>query len=1395
MPVREYVHPADTLTAEQLNQFVSQQPLVFADNTARDAAVVARPESVLGTSPSFTPAANVQLPPTGGTFDTGVGSGNEWTVTVAGRVWTIRRVRNYRAGVRMELAASDKPNDAVFEQALVDNGVWIRQVDTADPANNVSAQFTPNPNPTGIWAFIINRYAHTMNMTAGRSYRYEFYVPAVPDPVRNGVLGLVLATDDWFIFNGGRWNPLTSPPPRRKALNPASAVVFPRREMSWESPPAAVDGRSLWSNMLTGRIPAGGSPVTPFTGELTDSPVEYRNGWTHIVTDTRSVVITADCQLQIAAVGPGGAGQSYTSPHPTDDHDDSHIFGGGGGGAGGLVSGVFNARKGDQLTVNGATGYVALAGRAILRAPRGSAGGENTAGYGCGGGGSAVNQSAEATTTVAETGGPVLELPADNYLGLKNAAGSDAGPSRVTSPGVWTARAGNGGSLPSTLIPWIPGGVVVGGGGQGGTHLRPGRAGAGYGGGAGGAGGGAFGTIRPSAPTVVYTTYPRRSGGPGWAVSLTIGTPANADETRYRLHWSTSETPGAPSSGWQWENWTAWRESHQTTLATEARYRTLVVEAQSRKRQTDGSYQTNTNFPGEFIDITPDLPSGLSVAISTEGNPANVIVLRFDGRGVNWRNSGDDIQGVEGVRFQVEPYFTRPVPGAWYPTQTTTPLYNRLRNYRIPILPTYNTLLVFAQASNSVGQTVGRVIATWNRNDPVRPPEPVTDPDAPDTPTVSLVYNDQTSQIAASWEAARATEYQFRWIQTDREGTEAVGPGSGDGWSAWSGTAQTWTARISATVSQFAVEVRARNRKQDGTYQTSTSGRASRSFAAETPSGAVVPPASPNPTVTSFTGGRLTVSWPQAARADSYRVRTALTRNSGSSSTSAWGAWGTATTAIISIPGDVRSARVEVQARNGVEPDYSYSSGFASWWRQTTPSAPRKPTVSISNVNEDTNGRIGFTLSVRASGASGYRYRVLAGTRPVIAWTARSSSGQYQIRLTSAASDRIRTATLTVEAQAWNLVGWGQIEQTTFNPSGNVGAVVFSPPPVLESVQGNEQVVFSFEAAGATQYRWAFGDGTGRYSEWAADWTATRQARLRIPQTTSTVDLRVQARSSSAHVPRTGQIRWTRTARPAPSPVTPSPEAAPSGVRVRLTVTANTWRASWSARGDNLRYQYTLSFGYPDGRTSTRPAQTVGSRTSVSGGLPPGADRVSVAVVAYNQSGRPASGEASAPIDITPVIVDLSVTPYAGHPTAVISMRSRNAGEVRYQITSRPAGSSIPSGGLSSLFAAPSSGGFSSWTVPNFYTATTTGSVVVVGYARTRGRTVSTTRTVAVRARPQRLMSRQAPPPAPTYRTAPPPVLPPQQQRSGSYPGEAAKPGVVVVRHSLFGLPLTRLRV
>ena len=181
----------DTWTSERMNRLAEQQSITFPDHAARDLSGQPMPERILGASRVITPTQNIN-------FDGGIRNGNEafdnlaWNVTLDGRTWHIDFARNYGGGPRFRLEASDRPDVQTFRDALTGNGVWFRQVDIANPENNIEYRLDDSVianRTSSVWVFIISRQAagHTP-MVSGRQYRWELYIPEILHPIQKGRL-------------------------------------------------------------------------------------------------------------------------------------------------------------------------------------------------------------------------------------------------------------------------------------------------------------------------------------------------------------------------------------------------------------------------------------------------------------------------------------------------------------------------------------------------------------------------------------------------------------------------------------------------------------------------------------------------------------------------------------------------------------------------------------------------------------------------------------------------------------------------------------------------------------------------------------------------------------------------------------------------------------------------------------------------------------------------------------------------------------------------------------------------------------------------------------------------------------------------------------------------------
>ena len=1320
MPVRQYVNVNDTLTAEQLTELASQQLLVFADHASRDAATTAIPERRLAIA-SFGPAIPI-------TETSGVYEGTIQPITIDGTTYNLTII-NRMGELRIRTTNSTPEKVRIIREYLSEQGAWFRYF----PATGVTgptAEAPLNTNDPGVTGDATNIFLFDTKfylfLQPAANYHWEIYIPSIPHPIRRAVVCITLNDNKWWIWNSETWIALTTPPARIDFLNLPRIHTNPPRSLGWERAPIAVHGRRLWLGHHSGifQTPDAAGRVWPFSTSPSANPVLYLDGWTHIIEGTSRFTATADVTVQVYGVARGGAGQGFTPPG-NKDPSTPHTFGAAGGGAGGRVERVVHIKKGQSVTVHGADGVFIVDGARLIDPPDGGAGDTVAPTIGFGGGGAAKNRSQDGADP-DETPQPVYTLP---ITGLVTSGQGTSGNGNITSPGAYTARGGDGGG-DSDILRWTPGGIKIGGGGTGGSHSRAGAAGDGYGGGGGGSGGGRADDVRPGIPTVSYTIQTRTRGS---GLSLSISAD-NADQVRYRTHFSTQEqgNVGVPTDS-QFGSWSPWRTPPFTqTLYVANQYKTVVVQAQSRKTQTDGRVLARDNGIGEYIEVEGSEPGPLSVRFTTSGNPVNTLFVRFDATQVLWRNSGSDVNDTNGVRFQWRYTQTAWDDDHWIPAEVgDSPRYDRLRIHQIVVPSQALQIEVRAQVSNVNGQSTPMVF-TWVRPDAPEPgepteppPTPTPDPDPPAVPSVTITYNEGRGRTTAVWDADRASEYRYRWTTTDRQAVERSFPGAApDYWSAW-GRVQQIDSDIGPTIGQIRVEVQARNQKNsDQTYQVSSTGSASRSFAAppvtppppdpdsgETPPPpppTIVPPSVPNIRFTSFRNNRLAVSW-TSTRADATRWRYRRTTTTGTV-TSAWSSWSTtARSTTLTLASSVSVVRFEVQARNGTSPNYNLASGFATWRRPT--SRPEKPTVRISNVVRTGLTSLAFRVNITSNGAEAYQYRILRGSVEVRGWSDYSTFSVYNVALTTSDISITSNVTLTVEARARNTAGVSDVGRETWNTFGTVGApaIVFGTPTTRPLLQ---ILPVTWSATNAQEYQYAIADSSGRYSNYSAWYTATG-AEIPIVTGTNEVSIRVRARFSSGFSYREGTGTWTRPRRETPTGPMVDP---PSSLRVSLTLTRTQWQAQWSAMGTGIRYSYVLSHTTSDGRTVTRNRVNAGSSLNASGPLPRGATQISITVTAANQSGQPVSATASRNVAGAPTIVSASVTSYSNNRLsrgARLILRTTNATGVRYFIRGLPSGTAIPGAYRRQVaYAAPNVGGTTSWNIPLFYTGSGTATIL-----------------------------------------------------------------------------------
>ena len=1332
MSVRKYVSAFDTLTAAELTGLMAQQPLAFADHTARDNALIALPDDVESESTGQTGSPFPALPAVRASylFNTPAGLALQGAAV---HQLQFRRTGQVRidfatvftsppdGGIRFQVWADDRPTQRI-ELLIAD--AQILETGQAVPGSRLR------------W---LNTSLTAGFFRAGVNYSFRFYTPGgITSELRNGVLGITLNDNKWWIHSSGRWLALGGPPPQERVITVPGIRQWPARNIGFDQAPAAINGRELWLAALDGRvpIPLADGTLTPFSEQLSSNPVTYLDGVTHIIDRSRTVTIASDCVLQLAGIGAGGSGQSYSPPGSSNNGDDPHTFGAAGGGAGLFQEAVVFARKGQRLVIQGASGRATLDGRTVLHGQPGGRGGATAAQLGSSGGGAAKNAN-QTGADPDQTAAPILALPYP-WVSSRRNRGTD-GSGRIDSTSSHRARGGDGGSsLTPHNLRWVPyttaadgtitGGIPMGEGGQGGSHLRAGRAGVGYGAGGGGGGGGRADDKNPVSVEVLYDVNP--FGQALNRVEFTIAgtyTPGGVgtEQTRYRYNVRTEEShlAGVPTSGWSdWTDWTDGNAVGQLTVGHQ--YRTVIIQAEARVARTGGrpASASVTNSPGQYIDIIAFsvAPYGLSGTIRSQGDSDVRIVFSvrqvgFIGRpGINF---------TTGIRYQVR-FQTAdgdgtfgdwsewtPAPSGgrarWQRDNTVIyPVGGNVQPHRITVLE------VQAQASNHIGQTGIVNIGSWTRAAaPVEPPPPPAEPTVvlpPADPTVTNVYNQASGTVLFSWESAEggtagpAEQYRYNWLQTNRDGTQQSGPGPGDeGWSAW-GSGQSYSARIGPTVAQFSLEVEARNRRDPSivgytdlaNVQTSGIGRSSRSFAAaptpEQPGVTITPPATPTVTLGALTGGNIPVSW-AAARADTYRWRRTFTTSAGTSTTSGWSSWTSATRISLNIPTNVNVVTVQVQARNGTSPNFNLSGIGRRTWTRPTPGAP----PSITSVSITNPGLVGntltFRLTIRAVNANRYQYRVTSGSTVLRNWTTASSASAYNVSITSAAVAAAARGTITVTARAIGTVSPPATRTTTWTPTGDVKTPVISISRSDNPVGVGDLISVSWTAEGATQYRYRFADQTGVYGVWSS-WGPTNRATRTIPLTQTRFIAQVEARANAGSLAVSSTAVWNRPVTPTPpTPPTPgqptppptTPTQPPGTPRIRLTIGRSGWRASWTADGTGLNYTYQLTWRLSEeaGALRTLPAVQVGTDLTAAGGFLRGAISLTIRVTATNAAGLSSSASTTRSFSLAPVITDahLSVDILDGSALRLVSM-FENVTHYRYIIRSLPTGSSASLG-------------------------------------------------------------------------------------------------------------------
>ena len=1262
-------------TLEQMRALNEQQIKVYADHAARDITSTAVPERILGASPVYTPNRNVAnpRPPGGGSFDTGSAPGNEWTVTVGGRTWTINRVRNHNAGVRMELAASDKPDDLVFEQSLVDHQVWIRQVDVADPLATISTQFVPNDNQTGIWAFIISRGVAPMPMFAGRQYRYEFYIRPIPGNPLVGTIAITLNDDAWWIWSGGEWRQLRRPDQIiRRALRPRLGVLTER--IDWEHRPLTLQANGYPDALQSGAITLADHP---FSARLSDRDlVRFNDHIVHIVETDKTVTVESDIRLQIAAVGKGAAGSRSRA-----------------GASGAVIVRTIDVAKGDRLRVNGVVSDVYVNDRVVFQCP----------GF----------------PTAAELG--VHQVPASRGYGVPGSTYREIGnddlgfrlhrsdrTAGAGGPGAGGSNTGGQGGRPYRLD-WLPGGLLLGAGGNAGRNpgLNPGTAGEPPGSGGGQTGRTASLTLDPVVRPDLFYQFDETSRTASWRV----GNPPTAtrfeaaDEFRFMYRTFEAQDPDPTESGQRMTfaqvagtrgrlGYTApspWQSLSTGSAAIPEGQNSVAFFIQARR---------GTDRQEPAVQPLVELAEGAeptinAITFSYTGDSPTELAYTLHGVGVGtrapfgWRHRYQEDQDAQ---------------TAWVPASGFAPSAPdaNLLTRSITIAEDTDRVTVQAQASNPNGNTPV-FSETWTRPAPgTGEPSEVA---APGQASVTLVYDTTLREAVATMDAPRATHFAVRWLFTDRDGNETPVPSAhSDGTRVYSARQPGVTRRIEVGVETAELQVWAQpwNKRlpalpdsDERNWQAGPAGTASRAFAAAGPD-TVEPPPRPNITFTGYnsTARQITINWTNTL-ADNSRLQVVEIddkddeRVTYPTAGTGYSDWGTATSHTHTLRADTLSVRVNLQVRNGQAGSYNIVGAQATWEVPQvvdgTVPKPGTPTFVISNAQFTTVG-YRFDVTINSVRSEAVRFKVnRPGTYTLTTggasanlsgnvYTAYSSNRAYRLSFRGS----VPSSGIVITAQGRNTLTDGSANpgpegSTTWSHYGQVTSITLSPGPLEDSpVPGAAgTITWTVTAPNARQY--SFSTDQRNWTPWSSSPTYTTA----VPDTANTVSVHARARQSSRYLHRQTSATWIRptpvlpptppTGPQVPVPTRPTAQGiAASNLRIQVSVSGRALDVAWSAQGTGLTYGTRVRYTINGVRRGSTRFVDRGTATSFSGTIPAGVSRIEVTVRAQATFGGQNFGDAEEDTVVRD-LVPFVAPPRA--PTVAVSVVSQAGGNIGYQLT------------------------------------------------------------------------------------------------------------------------------